>query len=157
MKDYSTKESLETPYIKAGQVWDTRMGTLTKQVSAWRLTAFGLLIGNIALIAALMILPSRTQLVPYVLEVDSLGQTKQIGMAHKANFTPNETHIIHSVQNFIYNARSLSSDTSIVKENWLKAHNILGGAGKRRFEQYLEENQLHRKIGRQSKFVSMDD
>lgn len=155
MKNYNSNEPVETPYMKAKQVWDGRMGALANQASMWRITTFCLLGANVLLVAALLFLPSRTQLVPYVVEVDGIGQVKQVGMANKPNYVPQEAHIIHSLQSFIYNSRALSTDKKVVRENWMRAHRVLAPKVGNQFESYIRDTGLSSKIGQLSKTVEV--
>lgn len=155
MKNYNSDEPIETPYMKAKQVWDGRMGALANQASMWRIATFSLVAANLLLVAALLFLPSRTQLVPYVVEIDGIGQVKQVGMANKPNYVPQESHIIHSLQSFIYNSRALSTDRKVVRENWRRAYRVLAPKVANQFESYTKENDLDSKIGQLSKTVEV--
>ncbi len=63
----------ETPYQKAAQVWDERIGSARVQAANWRLMAFGALILAAGLSAALVWQSTRGTITPWVVQVDRLG------------------------------------------------------------------------------------
>ena len=56
----------ETPYQKAAQVWDERIGSARVQARNWRLMAFGSLILSAGFAAALVWQSARGTVVPWV-------------------------------------------------------------------------------------------
>ena len=57
-----------TPYQKASQVWDERIGSSRLQAHNWRLMAFGCLGLSIALLGGLVWLLRSGSAVPYVVD-----------------------------------------------------------------------------------------
>jgi hypothetical protein len=62
-----------TPYQKAAQVWDERIGSARVQAHNWRLMALGSLGLSLILAAILLWVGRSGSTVPYIVEVDSLG------------------------------------------------------------------------------------
>ncbi|MEQ8700639.1 MAG: conjugal transfer protein TrbF, partial [Bauldia litoralis] len=77
----------ETPYQKAGQVWDERIGSARVQAKNWRYMAFGSLILSAGFAGALVIQSARGTVVPWVVQVDKLGQSQAVAPA-VADFRP---------------------------------------------------------------------
>src|SRR5450432_4763231 len=73
---YARTPKPETPYQKAAQVWDERIGAARVQAKNWRLMAFGCLFLSAGLAAALVWQSLQGTVTPWVVEVDRLGQTK---------------------------------------------------------------------------------
>ena len=63
-----------TPYQKAAQVWDERIGSARVQAKNWRLMAFGCLILSCGFAAALIWQSVNGSVVPWVVQVDKLGR-----------------------------------------------------------------------------------
>ena len=77
-----------TPYQKAAQAWDERMGSARVQAHNWRLVAVGSL-GLSLLLAAVLLWVGRTgAVVPYIVEVDSRGGTRTVGPVAENTLEP---------------------------------------------------------------------
>ena len=71
---YGRTPEPETPYQRAGQLWDERIGSARVQARNWRLMAFGGLFLTTGLSSALVWQSMQSRVVPYVVEVDALGR-----------------------------------------------------------------------------------
>ena len=71
----------ETPFQRAGQLWDERIGSARVQARNWRLMAFGCLGLTCALSAGLLWQGLQSRVVPYVVEVDRLGEARAVAAA----------------------------------------------------------------------------
>lgn len=112
-----------TPYQKAGQIWDERIGSARVQAKNWRLTAFGIL-GVCGLLAGGMIwLSMQSRVVPYVVEVDRLGAPQAVAPAD-ARYRPTDAQIAYFLARFITDVRGLSIDPVVVRNNWLEAYDL---------------------------------
>ena len=69
-----------TPYQRAAQMWDERIGSARVQARNWRLMAFGGLALSIGLASGLVWQSLQSRVVPYVVAVDRLGEAQlQLG------------------------------------------------------------------------------
>ncbi len=73
---YGKTPEPETPYQKAAQVWDERIGSARVQAKNWRLLAFGALLLAAGLAAGLVWQSARGTIQPWVVEVDALGEAQ---------------------------------------------------------------------------------
>ena len=78
---YGRTPAPETPYQKAAQVWDERIGSARVQAKNWRLMAFGCLLLSGGLASALVWQSIRGTVTPWVVEVDRLGQAQAVAPA----------------------------------------------------------------------------
>ena len=114
-----------TPYQKAAQVWDERIGTSRVQARNWRLMALGslalslILAGDPALARA-----DRARPIPYIVEVDPRGGARAVGPAAET-YKPSDAQIAFHLARFVDNVRSLSIDPVVVRQNWLKAYDFV--------------------------------
>jgi type IV secretion system protein TrbF len=122
-KNWKPAGQLSTPFQKAGQLWDTRMGAAIVQARNWRV-AFFCCLGALTLsIGGLIYLGSQPKLVPHIVHLDRLGAPTYVGpLAASRDARPTEAAVRYHLRRFIMNTRSLSSDLAIVKQNWIEAY-----------------------------------
>src|SRR6266496_2490184 len=89
---YGQTPSPETPYQRAAQVWDERIGSARVQARNWRLIAFGNLFLAAGMAFGLMWQAARGTVTPWVVEVDKLGQTQAVAPAI-GDYRPNDPQI----------------------------------------------------------------
>ncbi|MVT64465.1 conjugal transfer protein TrbF [Bradyrhizobium pachyrhizi] len=135
-----------TPYQKAGQVWDERLGSARVQASNWRLAALGVTVVCGVLGLTLLAVIGRSGVVPYVVEVDRLGEVRAVAPALEA-YQPSDAQIAHFLARFIENVRSLSIDPVIVRSNWLRAYDFVTDRGAQVLNDYARETDPFAKIG----------
>ncbi len=112
-----------TPYQKATQTWDERIGSARVQAKNWRLMAFGSLALSFGLAGGLLWQSVQSRVVPYVVEVDKLGGVRAVGPAIKP-YNPSDAQIAYFLAHFITDIRSLSIDPIVVRKNWLNAYTM---------------------------------
>ena len=112
-----------TPYQKAGQVWDDRMGAAVVQAKNWRLLAFGAVTVSLTLSAGLVWLAGQNRVTPYVVEVGDQGEVRALGPA-TTPYNPSDAQIAWFLARFITHIRSLSTDPVLVRQNWLDAYDF---------------------------------
>src|SRR5260370_17212217 len=86
---YGRTPAPETPYQKAAQVWDERIGSARVQASNWRLMAFGSLLLSSALASGLIWQSIPGTVTPWVVQVDLLGQAPTVTPPH-SNYPPTQ-------------------------------------------------------------------
>lgn len=117
-----------TPYQRAGQVWDERIGSARVQARNWRLMAFGGLLLSSALSSGLLWQSMQSRVVPYVVEVDNLGEARSVAPA-AADYRPTDPQIAWHLGRFVANVRSISLDPVLMRENWLVAYDFVTDRG----------------------------
>ena len=117
-----------TPYQRAAQVWDERIGTARVQARNWRLMALGGLFLSGGLATGLLWQSLQSRVVPYVIEVDKLGEARAVSEAEKA-FQPTDPQIAWHLAEFISNVRSVSLDPVVMRRNWLSAYDFVTDRG----------------------------
>src|SRR5688500_15885703 len=99
---YGRTPEPETPYSRAGQVWDDRIGSARVQASNWRLMAFGTLALSTAMSGGLIWQSLQSRVTPYVVEVDRLGEARAVTEA-EAGYQPTDPQIAWHLAKFIEN------------------------------------------------------
>ncbi|WP_260582445.1 conjugal transfer protein TrbF [Sphingopyxis sp. PET50] len=120
---YGRTPEPETPYQRAGQLWDGRIGSARVQARNWRMMAFGGLFLTTGLSAALVWQSLQSRVVPYVVEVDRLGEARSVAPA-VTDYRPTDPQISWHLGRFIANIRARSLDPVLMRENWLSAYDF---------------------------------
>ncbi|WP_300381212.1 conjugal transfer protein TrbF [Henriciella sp.] len=144
----------ETPWQKAGQVWDRRIGSARVQARNWRLMALGLLVLSFATSGALVWRSLQSTVTPYVVEIDATGATRAVGPATE-RYQPSDAQIAHHLANFINHVRGLSADPVVVRENWLKAYDFVTDRGATTLSEYAQASDPFSDVGRKSRTVDV--
>lgn len=145
---YGKSPQPETPYQRAAQVWDDRIGSARVQAKNWRLMAFGSLALSGGLSGALFWQSLNGSIVPWVVQVDRLGQAQAIAPA-TADYQPSDPQIAFYLARFIEQVRSIPADAIIVRQNWLRAYDFTTQAGALALNDYARANDPFAKVGRQ--------
>jgi type IV secretory pathway TrbF-like protein len=145
---YGKTPQPDTPYQKAAQVWDDRIGSARVQAKNWRLMAFGslLLAGGFA--SALVWQSARGNIVPWVVQVDRLGQSQAVAPA-VADYRPTDPQIAWHLARFTEEVRSIPADPIIVRQNWLRAYDFTTDRGALALNDYARANDPFTKVGKQ--------
>ena len=138
-----------TPYQKAAQVWDERIGSSRVQARNWRLMALGSLLLAIILAAVLLWIGRTGSATPYVVEVDAQGGARAVGLAAET-YRPSDAQIAFHLARFVDNVRSLSIDPVVVRQNWLKAYDFVTDKAAVTLNEYARENDPFAKVGRET-------
>ena len=143
---YSKTPEPVTPYQKAAQVWDERIGSSRVQARNWRLMAFGSLLLSGGLSAALVWQSTQGTITPYVVEVDRLGAAQAVAPA-TADFRPTDPQIAYHLSRFIENVRQIPADPIVLRQNWLHAYDFTTDRGALALNDYARVNDPFAKVG----------
>jgi type IV secretion system protein VirB5 len=145
---YGKSPEPETPYQKAAQAWDERIGSARVQAKNWRYMAFGSLILSAGFASALVWQSARGTVVPWVVQVDNLGQAQTLAPAN-ADYRPTDPQIAFHLGRFIEQVRAIPADAIIVRQNWLRAYEWTTDRGAAALNDYARANDPFTKVGRQ--------
>lgn len=151
---YGKTPQPETPYQKAAQVWDERIGSARVQARNWRYMAFGSLILSVGFASALVWQTARGTVVPWVVQVDRLGQAQAVAPA-TADYRPTDPQVAWHLARFIEQVRSIPSDPIIVRQNWLRAYEWTTDRGAAALNDYARANDPFTKVGKQQVSVEV--
>jgi type IV secretion system protein TrbF len=137
----------ETPFQRAGQTWDDRIGSPRVQARNWRLLAFGCLMVSFILLASLVWLLRGGTAPPYVVEIDHAGAVRAIGPA-LSDYTPTDAQIAFHLARFVEHVRSLSIDPVVVRQNWLRAYDYATDRAVVTLNEHAREHDPFANVGR---------
>jgi type IV secretion system protein VirB5 len=144
---YGRTPEPETPFQKAAQVWDERIGLARVQARNWRLIAFGNLFLAAGLACGLLWQAARGTVTPWVVEIDKLGQAQAVAPAI-GEYQPTDPQIAWHLARFIANVRSISADPVIVRQNWLAAYDFVTDKGAVALNDYARANDPFSRVGK---------
>tara|TARA_R110000787_G_scaffold162447_4_gene275852 strand:+ start:1713 stop:2402 length:690 start_codon:yes stop_codon:yes gene_type:complete len=145
---YGKTPEPETPYQRAAQVWDERIGSARVQAKNWRYMAFGSLVLSAGFASALVWQSVQGTIVPWVVQVDKLGQAQTLAPA-AADYRPTDPQIAWHLGRFIEQVRSIPADPIIVRQNWLRAYDWTTDRGAGALNDYARTNDPFAKVGKQ--------
>ena len=151
---YGRTPEPETPYQKAAQVWDTRMGDALVRARNWRLMAFGCLTLALGLSAGVIWQAGRSTVTPYVVEVDRLGEVREVGPATES-WSPSDAQIAWHLARFIENVRALSIDPIVVRQNWLAAYDYTTSEAANTLNDFARDSDPFGKVGKKTVTVEV--
>ena len=137
----------ETPYQRAGQVWDERIGSARVQARNWRLAFFGTLVLSGGLAAGLVWHSARGTITPWVVQVDKLGQAQAVAPA-LADYRPTDPQIAWHLSRFIDEVRGIPADPIVLRQNWLEAYNYVTDKGALALNDYARASDPFSKVGK---------
>ncbi|MEI4507455.1 conjugal transfer protein TrbF [Sphingopyxis sp. CCNWLW253] len=143
-----------TPYQRAGQAWDDRIGAARVQARNWRIMAFGGLLLSTGLAGGLVWQSVQSRVTPYVVEVDRLGEARSVAPA-VADYNPTDPQIAWALGRFIANVRGISLDPVLMRENWLAAYDFAGERGALFLNEFARSSDPFAQVGTRSVSVEI--
>lgn len=144
---YGATPEPETPYQKAGQVWDERIGSARVQAKNWRLAFFAMLVLSSGLASGLVWQSARGTVTPWVVQVDKFGQAQAVAPA-AADYHPTDPQIAWHLARFIEEVRSISADPVVLRRDWLEAYDYVTDKGALALNDYARTNDPFSRIGK---------
>jgi type IV secretory pathway TrbF-like protein len=154
MQRYGRTPAAETPFHRAGQVWDERIGSARVQARNWRLIAFGTLAVSAGMAAGLVWQSAQSRIVPYVVEVDHLGEPRAVNAA-VSGYRPTDPQIAWGLARFIEDVRTISLDPVLMRRQWLRAYDFASDRGAIFLNDYARRADPFAHIGEQTVSVEV--
>jgi len=151
---YGRTPEPETPYQRAGQLWDERIGSARVQAKNWRFMAFGGLLLASGLSAALIWQSMQSRVVPYVVEVDRLGEARAVTPA-ATEYQATDPQIAWHLGKFIVHVRSRSLDPVLMRANWLSAYDFATTRASQFLGEYARADNPFAEVGRRTVSVQV--
>ena len=142
-----------TPYQRAAQAWDDRVGSYRVQAANWRLAALGSIGLAFVLAGGLVWRSTQSFVTPYVIELTTDGAVRAVGAA-EGRYEPTDAQIAFHLADFVKNTRSVSIDPVVVRQNWLKAYAYATDRAAATLNDYARDNDPFVDVGHRS--VSVD-
>lgn len=147
-KKWNPEGPLDTPYKRAQQEWDARIGRSAVQARNWRLATFAALATNLLAIAGAVYLGAQPKVVPHIIEVDKLGAPSYLGPAGESgrSYKPTDASLRYHLRRFVDETRSVSSDPAVLKRNWLDAYNLVTQPAANQLNAYAQQAEPFKRV-----------
>lgn len=140
---------LDTPYKKARQEWDQRLGASAIQAMNWRRATFAMAAIVLLAVTGLIYLGAQPKAQPYFVQIDKIGAPSCLGPVDRTthDFKPSPDSTRYHLRRFIDDTRSLSSDPAIVRRNWLDAYKLVTASAANQLNTWIHENNPLLRVG----------
>lgn len=138
-----------TPYQKAAQEWDDRIGAARVQAKNWRIMALILAALSAILAAGLVYQSAKSTVIPYVVEVNNDGQVRAVGPAARTNYVPPPAVLHYFLSQFVIYVRSLPLDPVVARNQWLSAYAYLRQSAANTLSEIALREQSLKKVGKE--------
>jgi len=136
-----------TPYQRAAQVWDDRIGSARVQAKNWRLAFFGSLLLSGGLAGGLVWHSARGTVTPWVVEVDKLGEARAVAPAD-GDYQPTDPQTAFHLARFIEHVRSIPADPVVLRKDWLSAYDFTTATGAQALNDHARNNDPFAEVGK---------
>lgn len=153
--NYKGEEPI-TPYQRAQQEWDMRIGTSRAQARNWRICAFFSLLIAVALSWGLVFVLTNHKDRIFIAEVTKEGRVVNVSSL-AVRYKPSEAQKEYFVAHFVELVRGLTLDPVAVKQNWLNAYNLLSNRGAERLNAYFKQNNPVALLGKKTITLQITD
>lgn len=138
-----------TPYQRAGQAWDDRIGLSLAHARNWRRMAAANFVLAMFLGAGWWAQAERAVVKPFVVEVSEWGETQRI-TAIDGRYEPSEAQIGHALAAWVRDVRSKSIDPIVIRQNWLRAYDLLTPRAAAFLNTWAETHDPFAELGREA-------
>jgi type IV secretion system protein TrbF len=112
------------PYLNAQRTWNSHVGSLIASRLVWQLVGIVSLLIVLASVAGVIYIGSQSKFVPYVVQVDKLGEVASQRALERAS--PVDSRIIReALSSFITNARLVTPDIALQRRAIFKVYSML--------------------------------
>ena len=115
----------QTPFQRAGQIWDERTGLALAHARNWRRIALANLVLAAFLGAGWWRQADRAVVRPFIVEISEYGAPGKI-TALDGRYEPNQAQIGHALARWISDVRAKPLDPIVLRANWLRAYDLTG-------------------------------
>ena len=118
---------VENPYLSARRSWNDHVGSVVVSRQLWQAVALLSLLIALASVGGMVYLGSQSRFVPYVVEVDKLGQAMAVAPAERA--APVDQRVVHAaVAAFISDLRTVTPDVALQRKAIFRVYAMLSSA-----------------------------
>ncbi|KTT27418.1 conjugal transfer protein TrbF [Pseudomonas oryzihabitans] len=114
----------ENPYLAARRTWNDHVGSVVSQRQTWQVIGILSLLIALAAVGGMIHIGSQSKFIPYVIEVDKLGQTLSAGPVDASSKA--DRRVIHAaLSDWISCARMVSPDVALQRKCVFKVYSML--------------------------------
>jgi type IV secretory pathway TrbF-like protein len=118
------RRDAENPYLAARRSWNHHVGSLVSSRQTWQLIGILSLLIALAAVGGVIHIGSQSRFIPYVVEVDKLGQA--VAVAPASTSSRADPRVVHAtVASFISDARLVSPDVALQRKAVFRLYSML--------------------------------
>jgi type IV secretion system protein VirB5 len=126
-KDGRPTDQVENPYLSARRSWNDHVDSVIASRQAWQAVALLSLLIALASVGGMVYIGSQSRFVPYVVEVDKLGQALAVAPAQRA--APVDQRVVHAaVAAFISDLRTVTPDVALQRKAIFRVYAMLSSS-----------------------------
>ena len=115
---------LENPYLSARRTWNEHVGSVVSSRQTWQVVGILAMLIALASVGGVIHIGSQSKFIPYVVQVDKMGQTIAAGPVTAADKA--DPRIVHAtVADFITSARMVTPDVALQRKAVFKVYSVL--------------------------------
>lgn len=127
MKKSPAPSVSDNPYLNASRAWNSHVGSVLSSRQSWQIIGILALLIALAAVGGVVYIGSQSKFIPYVVEVDKLGQARAVVAADAAR--PVDNRVIGSiVRAFISDARMVTPDVALQRAAVYRVYAALSGS-----------------------------
>jgi type IV secretion system protein TrbF len=150
-----TSAPQETPYLRAAQEWDRRIGDSRAQARNWRLMAFAMAGVTLILAGGLVYEANSSHVEAYFVPIDRAGKPGTVQLAGDT-YQPTQAEISYFLGQWVDQMFAKPVDPVVLKQNIDRAFAFLVGHARVTMTQWGEQNDPSKDIGHQAITVNVD-
>ena len=134
-------KALPHPYLDARRSWNSHVGSLIASRTLWQAMALVSMLVALAAVGGVIYIGSQSKFIPYVVEVNKLGEAMAVAPAQQADKV-DQRIVRASVAEFIVNSRTVTPDIAMQRCAIFKVYALMGAgsAATRKMTAYLNGN-----------------
>jgi type IV secretion system protein VirB5 len=139
-------EPADTPYARAQQAWDNRMGSAVNAAVTWRTVSAGLAILLAMSIGAFAVVALQKRTYVHVVEVSPNGAVLSVTPASDT-YTPTDAQVTYFLGHFVRLVREVPTDGVVLRQNWFEAYRFLTPSAATRLNDMAREDDPFAMLG----------
>jgi type IV secretion system protein TrbF len=139
-------DAADTPFARAQQEWDLRMGSAVQAAVTWRWLALGLGALAIVLAAGLTFVALQKRTFVHVVEVSPQGRVLSVEPL-SGRYTPTDAQVSYFLGHFVRLVREIPTDGVVLRQNWFAAYRFLTPPASQQLDEIAREDDPFARLG----------
>ena len=145
----------ETPYLRAAQQWDHRIGDARAQARNWRLMAFSSIAIAGIFAAGFTYEASRVKIAAFYVPVSEIGRPGHVEPVGNV-YTPSNAAIIYFLSDWTRTMFAKPTDPIVARQDLLKDFSVLRGTAATSMNQWASANDPMKDLGHVARTVTIN-
>ena len=151
---YSDPSPAESPYQRAGKVWDERIGDARVQARNWRLAAFCSFGLSFLTLGGYIYERQNTHIATYVVPINEYGRPGRIELAGRV-YNPTIAETGYFLADWVRLVRSKSIDPIVIRDDWRRAYAFVSGPAAGQLNDYARTHDPFSRVGQEAVTVEI--